>query len=242
MTHLPSVVLSGHGDACSVEVPPLREGEVHLWEADLQSEFLEGAHLLSEDESRRATEMTDSASQRRFIAARVFLRCFLGTYLEEDPASLTFTYSPQGRPLLPASPHLHFSLARTLDTVLLGVSLHPLGVDMEPHSRADQALAVARRFLSVDERKDLSLLSPRERSSAALRAWVRKEAWLKARGEGVFRGMTDLSVWIGEEVVPVTDDTDSPWSIIDVSAVAGGVIAVAVACHTPVVVGPQVQI
>ncbi|HEY1262847.1 MAG TPA: 4'-phosphopantetheinyl transferase superfamily protein, partial [Terriglobales bacterium] len=62
---------------------------------------------------------------------------------------------------------------------------HRLGVDVE-EIRTDFASAeVAERFFSISERTCLQELSAAEQHEAFFRCWTRKEAYIKATGDGL---------------------------------------------------------
>ncbi|MER7224223.1 4'-phosphopantetheinyl transferase superfamily protein, partial [Streptomyces rubradiris] len=93
---------------------------------------------------------------------------------------------PHGRPAVagPAGDRLHFSLSHTAGLALLALAGRPVGVDVErvpgPGPAEDAARALHRA-----EREELARLAPGARPGAFARCWTRKEAWLKATGEGL---------------------------------------------------------
>jgi 4'-phosphopantetheinyl transferase len=171
---------------------PLAANDVHLWAArlDLPSEALvHFTGLLSEDEHARASRFRFERDRNRFVVARGVLRSILATQLDSAPDELQFEYGPNGKPALTgclAQGGLFFNLAHSEDLVLIAVTrLGPIGVDVEsvrPMADADELVA---RFFSVRENARFETLPANQKDAAFFNLWTRKEAWLKATGEGI---------------------------------------------------------
>jgi len=194
--------------------PPPRprcEGdEVHVWAVKLEAETqhgaglgeAEGAGLLADDERARAERFRFALHRRRFIASRIALRRILALYTDSEPQNLVFSYGPLGKPDL-EKPDLegrllHFNLSHSEDLALVAVTgAGPVGVDVERLRSFSRRRRLARRVLSRAERERLQELPEGERSLAFARAWTRKEAVVKARGEGVYEGLERIEVSLG---------------------------------------------
>lgn len=192
--------------------------------------------MLDGEERERAARFRLALHRRRFVAARGALRRILGGYLGMPPAELHFTYGPHGKPALPAHPELSFNLSHSEDLALLAVTCGPpVGVDVERLRRLDNLEGLARRVLSGRERRRLAALPPEQRQAAFHRAWTRKEAYLKARGEGIFRGLERVEVTFEPgappRLVAAADDplTTAFWTLCSLEPAPGFIAAVAVA-------------
>lgn len=175
--------------------------DVHLWAASLQvsPQRLAGfAAMLSEDERERAARFKFEQLRNRFIAGRGMLRSVVARYLEVNPAMPAFTYSGHGKPVLTpglAREPLHFNLAHTGDLALLAVTrLAPLGVDVECVRPIKDAEALVARFFSARENDLFQPLNPDQKPAAFFNLWTRKEALLKATGEGITGGLNQVEV------------------------------------------------
>jgi 4'-phosphopantetheinyl transferase len=121
---------------------------------------------------------------RRFVAARGALRELLGSLLGIAPADVEIRYGAHGKPELGGE--LRFNLAHSGELVLIAVALgRDVGVDVELVRRLSDRDTLARAVLDADEEQALTGLPEAERDAALLAAWTRKEALLKAIGEGV---------------------------------------------------------
>lgn len=176
--------------------------EVHVFRArlDLDATELEKLALtLSAEEWERARRFRFSRDRDRFTAARGVLRLILTRYLSGDPARLRFAYAPFGKPSLDSGGELRFNVAHSDEWALFAVTRgREVGVDVE-RIRPDFATEeIAERFYSGMEVAALRALPPRERAVGFFVCWTRKEAYLKARGEGLSVPLASFSVSLDE--------------------------------------------
>ena len=176
-------------------------GEVHLWFLtdalpSIGAICTDGFVLLSPQEKQRFVEMKNGAMARRFLLGRILLRRILAHYLDENPATLAFHYSTNGKPELdcPPATHLSFNLSHSASEVVLAVTRAPaIGVDIEAMGRADAAHRIAQRFFSTREIRDLAALGM-QAPERALLLWALKESIVKANGDTVWDGLTKISL------------------------------------------------
>jgi len=154
--------------------------------------------ILSPDERERAGRFVRAGDGQRYMAARVSLRSLLGSYVGIEPGRLRFTYDRFGKPGLesnanPAS--VCFSVSHSAELGLFGfVRDHRIGVDLE-RIRADIEIeSLAKSHFSRDEYQMLRSLPSDQQLEAFFCCWTRKEAFLKARGEGVSYGLDRVEV------------------------------------------------
>lgn len=193
---------------------------------------------LNADEQARAARLRIENKRRAFVAARGILRDVLGRYLDLNPREVQFTYTVQGKPELAAAQAsgLHFNLAHSGDLALVALAYgRPLGVDLErKHSVGSMDLLVE-RFFAPGERAAFSRLPPEQKPLAFLLGWTRKEAYLKARGEGLALPLNQFEVTLspGEPPGLVADwrspPSAAPWVLLDIEAAPGYAAALAVA-------------
>ena len=180
---------------------PLRDNEVHLWISTLTATAQRLSYfrsILSSDEKERAHRFRKISDSKRYVIARGLLRWFLASYVGVAPDRLEFTYGLFGKPSLSnqtSETALTFSVSHSEDQGLFGFARgRRIGVDLE-YVRPDvDALTLAKRFFSPDEFRRLRRLPASEQCEAFYCVWTRKEAYLKARGEGLSFGLERVEV------------------------------------------------
>ncbi len=164
---------------------------VHVWAASLNAsrEQLEQYEAtLSSAELARAGQFRFAPLRARFITGRALLRKVLAQHLGTKPADLQFAYGRHGKPFLAnfAPADLQFNLAHSEHLMLLAVTrVGPIGVDLERLRPLEEANTLVARFFSPRENAAFRRLPPEERVVGFYNLWTRKEAWLKATGEGI---------------------------------------------------------
>jgi 4'-phosphopantetheinyl transferase len=159
--------------------------------------------LLAPSDLQRRARLAQEADRRRLTAAAAVARSVLGARTGTAPAALRIDRTcprcgaPHGRPVLPDVPDLHFSVAHAGDWAVVAV-LHgaPVGVDVEGAGRftAAELEQLADFALAPAERAELSRLPDFARPCAFTTYWVRKEAVVKATGEGLAVAPADVVV------------------------------------------------
>lgn len=168
--------------------PCLPRDVVHLWQRPLNdSQSLDHCYdVLSPEERKKASQYRVERPRRQFILTRGTLRLLLGNYLGQDPAELSFRYTEYGKPLLEDSQDLRFNVSHGDGMALLAFARErEIGVDIEKISEKRDVLQLARRFFSAQERESLESVTGKDLQEAFFRCWTRKEAYIKAIGEGL---------------------------------------------------------
>jgi 4'-phosphopantetheinyl transferase len=180
---------------------PLPEDAVHLWRVDLEAIGADESrwqNVLSSDEVARASRFHFPRDRQRFVASRALLRTILASYLATDASNLSFSYSKKDKPSLGpghAGSDVAFNISHSGGIALLAFTRRrEIGVDVE-QVRSDFDLeAIARRFFSTHEQTQLSALPPEKRFEAFFRCWTRKEAYIKATGDGLSLPLSQFDV------------------------------------------------
>jgi 4'-phosphopantetheinyl transferase len=155
---------------------------------------------LSEDERLRAARFHFALDRQHFIAGRAWLRRVIAAYLLKAPEQLTFVYSEKSKPSLGGAEFesgLNFNVSHSGGIALFGFTLgRKIGVDIE-HIRHDfETAAIAARFFSLREQEQLAALPLEQRHEAFFRCWTRKEAYIKATGDGLSLPLSQFDVSI----------------------------------------------
>lgn len=178
---------------------PRPEATAHLWRIDLAQPagvLTQLRQHLSGDEMARAKRFHFDRDRRKFIAARGALRAILSRYLAQPPTALRFSYSAHGKPALADQPApLAFNLSHSGELALLAVSLGPtIGVDVEQVRSMPDAEQIAERFFSARENAVFQTIPAAQRDDAFFNCWTRKEAYIKALGEGLSHPLDSFDV------------------------------------------------
>jgi 4'-phosphopantetheinyl transferase len=219
----------------------LSSAEVHVWRAclDLDSSSVEHLqHALSADELQRAARFHFPRDRRRFTVARGVLRDILGRYLGVPPSELGFRYSAYGKPALAAgfdAVGVRFNISHSHEMALFAVTCgREIGVDIEYLGREIRGEEIAQHFFSAHECASLRALPAAAKHEAFFNCWTRKEAYIKAHGEGLSLPLNqfDVSLAPGEPAALLATRNDprevQRWSLQALTPGPGYVAALAV--------------
>ncbi len=165
---------------------------VHVWKVEMEDEFSRLPFLwsiLSAEEHERANRFYFSPDRDRFVVCRGVLRSLIGEYLNQEPAALTFRCNPYGKPYLEgkcAETVLRFNISHSDHLALFAFTWdREIGVDIERINVELDDDQIAENFFSPTEVSTLRSLPPAQQTEAFFLGWTRKEAFIKARGEGL---------------------------------------------------------
>ena len=159
--------------------------------------------LLDETERARHARFRLPADRDRYAVGRALARLLCARAAGCDPREVVFRLrcghcdrpEPHGKPH-PAGPAEGWELSVTHSGRKVGVALSrglPVGLDVE--QIADRDLdGLVRYALTERERAELDALAPAERAAGFFTYWARKEALLKATGQGLSGGLTSVEV------------------------------------------------
>ena len=193
------------------------------------------ASLLSAAERERAGRFAFGRDARRFIVGRGRLRQLLGARLGVRPESVELVYGARGKPALANSGRnsLRFNLSHRDDLAVYALSWGcDVGIDVEAIRPLPDADAVAARFFSRPEHAAYRALEPRDRPLGFFQCWTRKEAFIKALGDGLSHPLDSFDVslapgapaeFLRVEAVP---GDDRGWRLASFFPAAGFVAAV----------------
>jgi 4'-phosphopantetheinyl transferase len=215
---------------------------VDVWLVQLDEPQIAGLEsdptILSEDEVARAARFHFEKDRLRFSRCRATLRVILGRYLRVPPATVHFSYSASGKPELAPDQNpqqLRFNVSHSAQMALIAVSVRwRLGVDIERVREDVNVRELSERYFSERERHSLRSLPESMLVQAFFACWTRKEAFLKATGDGLGFPLSDFSVSVHPEIDPRIEEIQgdasaaSRWTVTDVRAADGFRSAVAV--------------
>jgi 4'-phosphopantetheinyl transferase len=217
--------------------PPLEAEAVDLWLLPLIQSAADH-RALSPEEQARAGRFRFERDRTRWIAARAMLRSLLAGYIGQSALTLRFASTEYGKPFLLDFPGISFNLSHAGDYGLLAVTrARAVGVDIE-RIRPDFAdPAVARHFFSSAEQAQLAQVPPDQYTTAFFTCWVRKESYIKARGEGLSHPLKDFDVSVQPDAAACLLATrpdaveKAHWQMGTVAVPAGYLAALTVELH-----------
>jgi 4'-phosphopantetheinyl transferase len=222
----------------------LTEEQVHSWFV-AAGRFAAGLPELSADlcleERQRAARFLFERDRVRYTICRALLRRLLAGYGAGPTPQFPFVYSPRGKPELPVNRNptdLHFNLAHSGEVAVIGVARrYRLGVDVEQIRPLSDPDSLVRVCFAPEEQAEFRSLPGSMRLRAFFAGWARKEAFVKATGEGLGRRLASFAVAIAPDTVPrvlrVGGDCNAGagWTLLDLPV--GERYAAAVAVDRP---------
>ena len=186
----------------SFPAPPLGPGEIHIWSFSLAPDPSRVAALrplLDHEEIARVERYRFDHLKRRGVVRRGRLRQVVGAYAGIEPKDVRFDYGEKGKPLLAADQQgeeiLHFNLSDSEDLAVYAVTRGcEIGVDVEMLRPMPDADSIAVSFFAAAERDVLAGVGEGEKSQAFFNCWTRKEAYIKAIGEGLSEPLDNFCV------------------------------------------------
>jgi 4'-phosphopantetheinyl transferase len=217
--------------------PPSRvlfpTGRVDVWRICLDEPRKAGfeGSVLSPDEIARAGRFHFEKDRIHFTQCRSALRSLLAGYLAIPASEIRFEYLSSGKPQLAAGQNpraLQFNVSHSANMALIAIgSEHRLGVDIERIRGDVDAAELSERFFSLRERAGLQALPEHLRVPGFFACWTRKEAFLKATGDGLSFPLADFSVTTHPDLDPALEEirgnteARKQWFLADLSVVDG---------------------
>lgn len=224
--------------------PRLGTNEVHVWRARLDLTASQVQNLqnnLVAEELRRAERYYFLKDHENFVVTRGLLRAILGCYLNMEPGQLQFSYSPHGKPALSkefGGDTLRFNLSHSHGLALYAITRgREIGVDVERIRTDFASEQIAELFFSPREVVALRALPTNVQVESFFNCWTRKEAYVKARGEGLRLPLDQFEVSLapGEPAALLSTNRDpqgtSRWLLHELAPGPGYVAALAVEGH-----------
>ena len=211
--------------------PALDERSLHVWRIEVRQPrdvLRELRALLTPDEEERAERFRFDRDRDSFVCTRAALRTLAGSYLAVAPRDVSFSYADKGKPGLPG---ISFNVSHAGDVALAAFARSGrVGVDVEQMRPGADLRGLARRFFSPGENARLECLDGDAFVTGFYRCWTRKEAFVKALGEGLSFDLDRVEVSVGADarLLSVDRAEAESWWIADVSprdGYAGAVVA-----------------
>jgi len=178
----------------------LKKNEIHLWqvnpfkitEATLLNNYKD---LLTDDETKKQQRYKFTPDRHDALITRAFVRDLLSYYADIAPKDWRFDKGEKDKPEIVNPPlPLRFNLSHTKGLIICAVTLtDDIGCDVENTTRSNDVLAIANRYFSAIETKELFSLSKEQQRHRFFDYWTLKESYIKAWGLGLAIPLKDFS-------------------------------------------------
>jgi 4'-phosphopantetheinyl transferase len=222
-------------------VPPLQVGECQVWWASPVAARAQLVDLLDDRERARWARFRWEPARGLYLAAHALARIVLAAHLGVPPHEVRFSTvcrhcgGPHGKPRLrDQTAAIELSISHSGERVVLAVARSALvGVDVEHVVPQRVGSSLTRAVLSDPEQEVLAQLPATDRAAALLRYWTRKEALLKATGDGLAVSPASVTVTAPTEAPELISWTaqpplDTPVHLDDLNPGIGHVACLAV--------------
>ena len=184
----------------------LSKDHVDIWLCDLKqlsSDINNFYSILSEDERERTDKLKVEDKKQQYIITRGALRQRLGLLTKIDPQDFIFDYLEHGKPVLANNPQfadMTFNVSHSHDLALIAITQEQnIGIDIEKINRELKHDELVSRFFSKVEQTEFQTIPEANRAKAFCACWSRKEAFIKAIGDGVSYGLDTFDVTVDPE-------------------------------------------
>lgn len=199
--------------------------EIHIYRSSLETtsdKIKDYESFLSADELYKANRYKFEKDRVHYITGRALLRNILSRYLNQFPGEIVFSYLDKGKPFIKDT-EVKFNLAHSGGRAVYAVANNiDIGIDIEFMRELPDALQIAKRFFSEKEVDEFSEIREVDIRTAFFNCWTRKEAFIKAVGEGLSYPLKDFSVTLkpGDkpEILWIKDKAEEVkyWSLINI--------------------------
>jgi 4'-phosphopantetheinyl transferase len=218
--------------------------EIHLWltnPATITDQALLDRYkgLLGSDELGSYSALAQAEHRREYLISQAFLRDVLSNYAGDDMQTLEFERNASGKPSLKhSSPDLpgeleslQFNLSHSAELMACCVTrAGAVGVDVEALPTDNGMLEDADNYFSSSEVASLQNLDSAEQRRIFCKIWTLKEAYIKARGEGLSLALDSFSfecAGSGEIRLHEQDAYRDDWQFWSLQPIPGQMVAIA---------------
>jgi len=194
--------------------------------------------LLSPDEKIRSARFKFARDRQRYVFGKGLLRELLSLYLAVPAEKIQFADGARGKPRLAKTREqlqdIRFNVSDAGDGFACAIAIgREVGVDIESVDEVKDREKIAEQFFTPGEATAISKLRPASRNLGFLRCWTRKEAYAKAKGEGLYLNLRGFEVFESLEKEPTLRVEGDPietsrWTLVDLEMPDGYVGALAV--------------
>lgn len=142
--------------------------------------------MLSIEEKKRVESLCGQQLKERYVLSHGVLRIFLSFFCQVSPHTIAFSENQYGKPYLLNNPSLYFNMSHSFDYAAYIFSLsHEVGIDIEWINCGIDVAKLVQDLLCPSECKRFYALSLPEQQHTFYELWTKKEAIVKAFGQGL---------------------------------------------------------
>jgi 4'-phosphopantetheinyl transferase len=200
----------------------MKTGWIDIWAADVDctnDEIHECAGFLSAIETARSTRFRFAREQNRYAARHGILRVLLSAYMKCAPYEVEICSGSNGKPYVVDRAHetaLQFSMSHSAGRAVFAFGRSGgVGVDIERVSGFPEVREFAAVNFTPAEIQEVDCCPESMRLQAFFKLWARKEAVLKASGDG-------LAIPLNCVDVSSLTGGDETWSVRRIKGDASG--------------------
>jgi len=145
--------------------------------------------VLSKEELSKAGRFLKYEDKKRYIVSKYFLRTLLSNFVKLEPSEIKYHFIGNKKP---AIDDVNFSMSHSGNFIIIGLDTMPIGVDIEYINIQFGFDDIIQNLFSENEKSFINNGSDRNLNFYTL--WTRKEALLKATGEGLIDDLHQLDM------------------------------------------------
>jgi 4'-phosphopantetheinyl transferase len=165
---------------------------------------------LSQEEMIRSQRFRFLRDRNRYVIQHGVLRWLLAGYTGCEPCHVDIHISADGKPYLAGGKggaSIHFSISHSDAVAAFAFSrTGSIGIDIENIRDIPEMIEIAERHFTTREKREIFSCPESSRSTVFTRIWTRKEAVLKAQGQG-------LMILLNSVDVSTQGNTHEPWKV-----------------------------
>jgi len=215
----------------------LSESSIHIWSFPTRAPppvVASFEQVLVPEERDRAFRFRFHHLCASFVIARGALRYLLGRYLDCDPAKVSLVYGLKGKPAVESRSSLQFNMTHSGDLAVIALTVgREIGVDLEQIRPLADMQQIANHFFCPEEASEVMSAPQTERERAFFLCWTRKEAYIKATGDGLSAPLGSFRVTVNSDIPPRfvhiqhNENEAGAWMLHDLQVAVGYAAALA---------------
>jgi 4'-phosphopantetheinyl transferase len=223
----------------SASPPPLVANQLHLMvtSVDELAENLERtAAVIDSEERARADRFINTAHGDNYRLVRGTLRLCLAEYTGMPAEAIRFIANQYGKPEIAPEQNqqaLQFNISHSHRMTAFLFSLRKsVGVDIEFIKPLKNMSGLAQHVCSPEELEEFNTLEKAQQQDSFFRLWTRKEAFIKAKGQGLSMGLRSIHIGFdtsnSTHLIQYKGDRLDNWLVKDLACDANYKLAAAI--------------